>query len=254
MRAIMRGGSPRRRRRHALLAMRVAVALALLHAMAELPPRGATMVERSHARASRRRSAFFLFAAAQNISDADMMVLEQLKVEWGAFPGSATWQSGRPCARMAGVTCDARGHVLKLVLSRRQLTGSLPTALADLPSLQHLDLSSNRLYGAIPLDFANFPYLQRINLRSNQLSGFLPQDWPRSLTALLLENNYLLGDAYLSSCPATLSLRSNCLSFPPPPPPPLLSAAPPPPATPSAPSPRVRPSAGSPPPSHHAPA
>ncbi|CAI5986219.1 unnamed protein product [Closterium sp. NIES-65] len=68
-------------------------------------------------------------------------VLAELKAECGAFPGSATWQSGRECARMAGVTCDKNGNVQKLyvtVLSRRQLTGSLPESLANLTALQHM--------------------------------------------------------------------------------------------------------------------
>ncbi|CAI6005639.1 unnamed protein product [Closterium sp. NIES-65] len=52
------------------------------------------------------------------------------------------------------------------------------------------------------------------NLRNNQISDFLPSDWPPSLTMLLIDNNYLYGEARLSYCPSTLSLRSNCLSFP----------------------------------------
>ncbi|CAI5465042.1 unnamed protein product [Closterium sp. Yama58-4] len=103
------------------------------------------------------------------------------------------------------------------MLSRKQLTGSLPTSLANLSALEQLDLSNNRLYGPIPLYLTTPPNLQLLNLRNNQLTGYLPSDWPPSLATLLLDNNYLYGQPALSYCPSTLSLRSNCLSFPPPP-------------------------------------
>ncbi|CAI5974009.1 unnamed protein product [Closterium sp. NIES-64] len=76
------------------------------------------------------------------------------------------------------------------------------------------DLNTNRLYGPISLYLTQLPDLQLLNLRNNQISDFLPSDWPPSLTMLLIDNNYLYGEARLSYCPSTLSLRSNCLSFP----------------------------------------
>ncbi|TGG87743.1 MAG: hypothetical protein ERJ69_00420, partial [Aphanocapsa feldmannii 288cV] len=62
----------------------------------------------------------------------------------------ANWKSNRPISQWYGVTTDRSGRVTRLNLSRNQLTGSIPAALANLKNLKALNLSGNQLTGSIP--------------------------------------------------------------------------------------------------------
>jgi hypothetical protein len=75
-----------------------------------------------------------------------------------------------------------------------ELTGALPSELAGLPLLGHLDGARNRLSGPLPTaDWG--PRLKTLDLSDNQLSGALVSafDTALGLEALFLSNNRFTG-------------------------------------------------------------
>ncbi len=59
-----------------------------------------------------------------------------------------------------------------LILSNNQLSGEIPSQLADLASLTHLDLSGNQLSGEVPSELLDLAAsLEELNLGDNELNG-----------------------------------------------------------------------------------
>ncbi len=94
-----------------------------------------------------------------------------------------------------GVTTDSDGRVTRLALYRTGLSGSIPSELGDLDSLERLYLSDNELSGAIPAELANLENLLSLNLNNNELSGPIPSQLANieGLEALNLASNQLSG-------------------------------------------------------------
>ena len=111
------------------------------------------------------------------------------------------WLSGcTPCG-WYGVTCDGNGQVTKLNLIGNNLSGTLPTSLSVLTSLQSLELGANALTGGIPLGIGSLTALQTLNLSRTQLGGPIPA----SLGGLTRLQNLLLNESALTGpLPASL--------------------------------------------------
>eukprot|EP00656_Telonema_subtile_P024866 TRINITY_DN2701_c0_g1_i3.p1 TRINITY_DN2701_c0_g1~~TRINITY_DN2701_c0_g1_i3.p1 ORF type:complete len:144 (+),score=16.65 TRINITY_DN2701_c0_g1_i3:193-624(+) len=93
------------------------------------------------------------------------------------------WNTGTPCANgWFGVTCTT-DSVTKVELSGNLLTGSIPSELLSLTSLQNLDLSTNSLSGSIPSQLSSLTSLQTLYFPKNSLSGSIPSQLS-SLTSL----------------------------------------------------------------------
>ncbi|KAH9685304.1 protein kinase domain-containing protein [Citrus sinensis] len=102
-----------------------------------------------------------------------------------------------------GVTCDVRSHrVAALNISGLNLTGTIPSELANLSSLQALDLSFNWFYGSIPSSIFNMSSLLSIYFNNNTLFGELPPnfcnqmsnlEYCKQLRELSLSSNYFSG-------------------------------------------------------------
>ena len=75
------------------------------------------------------------------------------------------------------------------------LVGTIPSELAQLTSLEELDLGTNILTGPIPSDLGLLPNLSILILYENTLTGPIPPELGQlsSLLALLLQNNNLTG-------------------------------------------------------------
>lgn len=92
----------------------------------------------------------------------------------------ASWTTGTnwitsstPCG-WYGITC-ASGHVTGIDLHSNNLSGSLPSTIANLSSLIILILYDNHISGDLPSSFTSFnPYL--VSLNGNDLTGTLPSD------------------------------------------------------------------------------
>ena len=86
-------------------------------------------------------------------------------------------------------------RVVGIDMSSQGLTGTIPTELSDLSSLQSLDLSQNELTGTIPSELGNLSSLQSLDLSQNELTGTIPSELGNlsSLQSLDLSQNELTG-------------------------------------------------------------
>ena len=108
---------------------------------------------------------------------------------------NTNWLSDRPLDEWYGVTTNADGRVTRLMVNDNGLSGSLPTSLGDLKSLEWLNLGNNKLSGALPASLGGLTRLQLLALQSNQFSGELPPSLGNltDLRLMQLSNNALTG-------------------------------------------------------------
>ena len=114
----------------------------------------------------------------------------------GTGAGSLNWAASVTMAAWEGIT--VRGtppRVTGLRLRRKNLTGTLPTALGSLTGLIDLDLAGNELTGSIPTQLGSLTKLQWLDLHGNQLSGSIPVELGSltKLESLKLHRNGLTG-------------------------------------------------------------
>ncbi|MDE2847552.1 MAG: leucine-rich repeat domain-containing protein [Gemmatimonadota bacterium] len=85
------------------------------------------------------------------------------------WTNSTNWTSFTSTGDWFGVTTDADGKVTKLVLQDNNMSGTLPSLLSDLASLEVLDLSfNNGLEGNLPFSFTKLD-LQELLLEGTQV-------------------------------------------------------------------------------------
>lgn len=86
----------------------------------------------------------------------------------------SNWSSSdlNPCS-WNGITCNDVS-VISISLPKKNLLGSLPSALGSLSSLNHINLRNNRLFGSFPVGLLDAQNLQSLVLYGNSLSGSLP--------------------------------------------------------------------------------
>ncbi|CAK7324337.1 unnamed protein product [Dovyalis caffra] len=87
--------------------------------------------------------------------------------------------------------------LVKLDISRNELTGPIPPTLSD--NMSTIDLSDNHLDGSIPRSFSNLPFLQKLSLENNLLSGFVSANMWQNMSPT-------------KSAGLTLDFRDNSLS------------------------------------------
>jgi len=97
------------------------------------------------------------------------------------------------CTQVPGIVCDSDGNIIELLLPEVGLKCELPTSLADLKSLRKVDMSRNQLYGTLPLAIASMPSLETVLLFENRFAGVTPCFASDSLEVLRLANNDLEG-------------------------------------------------------------
>ncbi|KMS97021.1 hypothetical protein BVRB_7g179680 [Beta vulgaris subsp. vulgaris] len=113
---------------------------------------------------------------------------------------SADWaqEGGDPCLPVpwSWLECnsDPQPLVTAIHLSRKNLTGNIPSELTNLGGLIELWLDGNSLNGSVP-DFSGCPNLKIIHLENNQLTGSVPSSLGdlQNLKELYLQNNRLSG-------------------------------------------------------------
>ncbi|XP_073356800.1 uncharacterized protein [Aegilops tauschii subsp. strangulata] len=73
------------------------------------------------------------------------------------------------------ISVDLPAHLHKLLLSHNNLTGIIPTSLANITTLAAIDCRYNHIKGNIPSEFAHLSSLQYLYVGANQLAGRFPQ-------------------------------------------------------------------------------
>ncbi len=112
--------------------------------------------------------------------------------------GTATlnWSVDTPIADWEGVWVQGSPRrVTGLILSSKDLTGTIPPDLARLGTLEHLRLDDNQLTGQLPAELGNLRRLRTLLLNKNLLAGEVPASWGNLdyLWQLQLANNQLTG-------------------------------------------------------------
>ncbi|XP_044487125.1 probable inactive receptor kinase At5g58300 [Mangifera indica] len=131
------------------------------------------------------------------------------------------WSSTNPiCQFWVGITCTKDGtRVVRLRLPGIGLIGPIPNnTLGKLDALRILSLRSNVLTGSLPSDIISLPSLQYIYLQHNNFSGDIPSSFSPQLTVLDLSFNSFTGNIPRSMNNLTqltgLNLQNNNLSGP----------------------------------------
>jgi len=145
-------------------------------------------------------SALVMASSVSNISPLERQALQDLYdstdgPNWIYYYG---WDFSNPYANPCdehwyGVTCSADYHIISLGLFYK--TGTIPSTIGQLSSLQSLYLNSNQLTGTIPSTIGQLSSLQYLYLYSNQLTGTIPSTIGQlsSLYYLYLAYNQLTG-------------------------------------------------------------
>ncbi|XP_021723305.1 probable inactive receptor kinase At5g58300 [Chenopodium quinoa] len=107
------------------------------------------------------------------------------------------WTSSAPvCTAWVGITCSSDNNsVVAVRLPGVGLKGLIPNnTLGKLDHLTTLSLRSNLLSGSLPSDLLSLPSLQYVYLQQNNLSGKIPSSLSPQLNTLDLASNSLQGE------------------------------------------------------------
>ncbi|CAJ1962611.1 unnamed protein product [Cylindrotheca closterium] len=124
--------------------------------------------------------------------------LENDAVCFGAVPGVHRWMSSADTCQWQGVDCSTGTEVLGLDLFWQGLSGTLPSELMALTSLQKISFAYNQLTGTIPGEYARLRTLFALELHGNLLTGTIPDSYYEAASetgALVLLN---VGDNQLT--------------------------------------------------------
>ena len=131
--------------------------------------------------------------------DPEMRVLAVLfhATDGYNWEDNTNWLSRQPLRNWAGVKTTVRGSVTSLYLARNGLSGTIPSELGELESLDYLNMASNDLTGEIPETLSDLTSLRSLILHRNELSGQV--DWLGELE--MLEHLDLSGNALTGEAP-----------------------------------------------------
>ena len=122
-----------------------------------------------------------------------------------------------PVCMWPGVTLNANGNVISLVLNNNGLVGSIPPDISNLAAtLSVLQIDNNCIEGPITPEIGDCVNLQTLFLDNNKLTGTIPESFGQltNLITLFLDNNQLTGtvpDTFLSmNSLQNLDIFNNC--------------------------------------------
>ena len=97
--------------------------------------------------------------------------------------------------RLDDESCSAQNHIVFLDLSNNLFTGSIPSSISKIMSLEYLLLNGNKFTGDIPDAWGDFNILRQLNIGANELQGTLPAllGSLNTLSSLQLSGNYFTG-------------------------------------------------------------
>ncbi len=103
---------------------------------------------------------------------------------------ATNWSSDAPLAEWHGVTTDAEGRVIELLLDENGLTGAIPAELIRLERLRSLSLAGNQLTGSLPPEIGRLDGLVHLVFAGNRLTGSIPAGIGRLTMLEVLEVSY----------------------------------------------------------------
>ena len=121
-----------------------------------------------------------------------------------SYPKTNSWNSSLDCCSWLGVECDEQtGHLIGLDISSSQIYASIGSnsTLFHLSQLQRLDLSDNHFnYSHIPSSLAHLSRLTHLNLYLSKFSGEIPGEISQlsNLVYLQLSSNYVASSPLIS--------------------------------------------------------
>jgi Leucine-rich repeat (LRR) protein len=100
--------------------------------------------------------------------------------------------------------------MINLDLSKNILSGTIPSTLWKLSSLNSLDISNNQLTGTIPHTIGLLESINELNLSNNKLSGTITTEMSKlkKLSALNLSKNHLTMGSEVQVPPSTFSIAT----------------------------------------------
>ena len=104
-----------------------------------------------------------------------MLILLYCSTGGPNWTNKSGWLTDELLPSWDGVT-QSNGKVSLLSLHNNQLSGTIPTELEKLSSLENLYLHSNQLSGTIPMELGKLTSLLYLALNNNQLSGSIPRE------------------------------------------------------------------------------
>ena len=135
-------------------------------------------------------------APMDSIEDRAVLVELYNALDGANWTKNTNWLSDRPIREWTDVTNDATGRVNGLYLTNNNLSGEIPTALANLSNLQQVYLTGNQLTGEIPAELGSLANLEVLYLVRNQLTGEIPAELGAlaKLELMSLWHNQLTGE------------------------------------------------------------
>jgi hypothetical protein len=137
---------------------------------------------------------------------SDRLALESLFKSCGGAGWERTggWMTEAELGEWEGVTVDAEGRVIELVLHNNGLVGFIPSDIQQLSALRVLNLGNDTVYplqcnneltGPIPAELGQLRALVYLCLDGSKLSGAIPAELGQlgALTDLHLDQNELSG-------------------------------------------------------------
>ena len=89
---------------------------------------------------------------------------------------AASWRdNGTDCCKWEGVGCNGDGAVAEVSLGSKGLEGRISPSLADLTSLQRVNLSYNSFSGGLPLELMSSGSIIVLDVSFSRLNGPLPE-------------------------------------------------------------------------------
>ena len=141
----------------------------------------------------------FVNKAGAQVNTRDSFALVDLYNSTGGpnWKSHTNWLTIKPVATWYGITVR-NNHVVNIALGYNRMTGSLPSSLGNLDSLQILSITNNytNLTGSIPASIGSLHRLTLLDLNANGFIGSLPFEIGNidSLQKLNVSNNSLSGE------------------------------------------------------------
>ncbi|XP_047316766.1 receptor protein kinase CLAVATA1 [Impatiens glandulifera] len=144
-----------------------------------------------------------LFTSIQSLTDFDILLKLKASMVSQSGDGLHDWQpsltqssSSAHCS-FSGVTCDDEFRVISISISNASLFGKLPPDIGLLNRLVNLTLVGDNLSGTLPSEMANMTSIRFINISANSFHGEFPGRillGMKELQSLDVYNNNFHGD------------------------------------------------------------